>query len=85
MNDDELADRVSALPERFAGRLADDGLADVADAARAGEWGEAIDILLAGLTATGTPVTSRERDDLRELLESMGMPTDPIATLSVRD
>ena len=85
MNDDELANRVNALPGRFTDRLPESGLADVADAARAGEWGEAVDILLAGLARAGTPVTAGERAELRELLEFMGMPTGPVETLNVRD
>ena len=83
MNDDELASLVNELPGRFTDRLPEAGLADVADAARAGEWGEAVDILLAGLARSGTPVSASERDELRELLEFMGMPTDPIGTLNV--
>jgi hypothetical protein len=84
MNENDLADHVNALPGRFAGRLAEDGLMDVVDAAQAGEWGEAVDILLAGLVKTMTPVTAGERDELLELLNAMGMPTDPIATLNVQ-
>jgi hypothetical protein len=31
-----------------------------------------------------TPVTAEERDELRALLEAMGMPTEPIGRLNVQ-
>jgi hypothetical protein len=40
--------------------------------------------LAASLAAHRTPVTAAERDELLELLEAMGMPTDPIAELNVQ-
>ena len=83
MNESDIARGVTALPDRFADRLDGDGLADVRDAARAGEWGEAVDILLAGLVQAGTTVTVSERNELRSLLEAMGMPTDPVDALNV--
>jgi len=84
VNQNDIANLVSALPDRFADRLDDDGLADVRDAARAGEWGEAVDILLAGLIHAGTPVTVAEQGELRSLLEAMGMATDAVEALNVR-
>jgi hypothetical protein len=83
VNENDIANRISALPDRFADRLDGDGLADVRDAARAGEWGEAVDILLAGLNQTGTTVTVGEQSELRSLLEAMGMPTEPVDALNV--
>jgi len=83
VNESDIARGVTALPDRFADRLDGDGLADVRDAARAGEWGEAVDILLAGLVQAGTTVTVSERNELRSLLEAMGMPTDPVDALNV--
>jgi len=84
VNQNDIAHIVSGLPDRFADRLAGDGLADVRDAARAGEWGEAVDILLAGLIQTGTTVTVVEQGELRSLLEAMGMATDAVEALNVR-
>ena len=84
MNEIDIADRVSALPDRFADRLDGDGLADVRDAAHAGEWGEAVDILLAGLIQSGTTVTADEQSELRSLLEAMGMPAEAVDILNVR-
>jgi hypothetical protein len=40
--------------------------------------------LAASLAAHHTPVTAEERDELRGLLEAMGMPTDPIKQLNVQ-
>jgi hypothetical protein len=84
VNQDDIANLVSALPDRFQDRLDGEGLADVRDAARAGEWGEAVDILLAGLIQTGTPVTVGEQGELRSLLEAMGMATEAVDALEVR-
>ncbi len=49
-----------------------------------GEYGELTIELAASLAAHNTPVTSEERDELRALLEAMGMPTDPIERLNVQ-
>jgi hypothetical protein len=83
VNQDDIMRQVNALPDRFADRLAFSGLDDVRDAARAGEWGEAVDILLAGLIKGHVTVTADERDELRSLLTAMGMATEPIDRLSV--
>ena len=49
-----------------------------------GEYGELTIELAASLAAHHTPVTAAERDELRGLLEAMGMPTDPIGQLNVQ-
>ena len=49
-----------------------------------GEYGELTIELAAALAAHQTPVTPEERDELRELLEAMRMPTDPIEQLNVQ-
>jgi predicted glycosyltransferase len=49
-----------------------------------GEYGELTIELAASLAAHQVPVTAAERDELRELLEAMGMPTDPIGQLNVQ-
>jgi hypothetical protein len=84
VNDDEMMDRVNALPDRFAGRLDPTDLDDVREAAYAGEWGEAVDNLIAGLAETRAVVTAAERDELRTLLAAMGLPTDPTDGLNVQ-
>ena len=49
-----------------------------------GEYGELTIELAASLAKHHTPVTPEERDELRELLEAMRMPTDPIEQLNVQ-
>jgi len=77
-------DRVNALPDRFAGRLEPATFSQVRSAARAGEWGEAVDNLIAGLAETRAVVTAAERDELRALLAAMGLPTDLTDGLNVQ-
>ena len=52
-------------------------------AARAGEWAEALDVLLAALINTNAPVSAAERDELAALLEATGQPAGAAARLSV--
>ena len=84
MDDNEMMDRVNALPDRFAGRLEPATFNQVRSAARAGEWGEAVDNLIAGLAETRAVVTAAERDELSSLLAAMGLPTDLTDGLNVQ-
>lgn len=81
MNQSEIMTRVNALPGRFAGRISPEGLADVHDAARAGEWAEALDVLLAGLVKSNAPVSPAERDELATLLEATGLSSGAVTSL----
>jgi hypothetical protein len=56
----------------------------VRSAARAGEWGEAVDNLIAGLAETRAAVTTAERGELRSLLAAMGLLTDLTDGLNVQ-
>jgi len=85
MEDSEIARRASGLPRRFAGRIPSQTLDIVALMNGGGEYGELTIELAASLAAHQTPVSAAERDELRELLEATGMPTDPIGALNVRD
>ena len=76
--------RASSLPRRFAGRVPSQTL-DIMALNGGGEYGELTIELAASLAAHQAPVTAAERDELRELLEATGMPTDPIGALNVRD
>ena len=84
MNESEVIERVEALPELYASRVRPEDLDGLRSMAGAGEWQELMDLLIAGLGLTRAPVTAAERDELLELLEAMGMPTDPIGELNVQ-
>lgn len=78
MKPEDLAARCARLHITYGGRLPARGLSDVREAAAAGEYTEAVDVLLAGLIALRTPVTGTERDELAELAEAAGI--DPART-----
>ena len=80
----DIITRLKALPEPFAERLHGKVSFDVSNAARAGEWSEALDVLLAGLINGNAPVSAAERDELAALLEATGQPVGAVARLSVR-
>ena len=84
MTEDEIIDKAEALPERFADRLTESALWSVKRMRGGGEYGLLTIEVAASLAAHHTPVTAAERDELRELLEAMGMPTDPIGQLKVQ-
>jgi hypothetical protein len=48
-----------------------------------GEWGELLDLLLAILLQTRAPVTADERNQLRDVLEGWGLPTNQLDDLVV--
>ncbi|HUK72578.1 MAG TPA: hypothetical protein VLW50_28065 [Streptosporangiaceae bacterium] len=48
-----------------------------------GEYGELAIELAVTLASTSARVTESERDELRLILEATGMPTEPIAQLTV--
>lgn len=80
----EIARRASNLPHRFADRIPQNTLEIIELMDGGGEYGELTIELAASLAAHNTPVTSEERDELRALLEAMGMPTEPIGRLNVQ-
>jgi len=84
VSEHEMMDRVNALPDRFAARLEPATFNQVRSAARAGEWGEAVDNLIAGLVETQAAVTTAERDELCSLLGTMGLPTDITKGLNIQ-
>lgn len=84
MDEYEIAQRASGLPQRFAGRIPPQTLKIVQLMEEGGEYGELVIELAASLAAHGVAVTAAERDELLALLQAMGMPTDPIPKLNVR-
>ena len=85
MDEYEVAQRASSLPRRFADRIPQQTMEIIELMDGGGEYGELTIELAASLAAHNTPVTPDERDELRALLEAMGMPTDPIEQLNVQD
>ena len=84
MTEDEIIEKAEALPDQFASRLTGSALWSIKQMRSGGEYGELTIELAASLAAHQVPVTAAERDELRELLEAMGMPTDPIGQLNVQ-
>jgi hypothetical protein len=82
MEDDELARRAYALPDRFKDRLSARTFEHVRSAARAGEWDEEIDILLAGLQKNESTISAAERDETQALLDAMGESSERLDQLS---
>jgi hypothetical protein len=75
--------RLKALPEPFAERLESLSGCDVREAVRAGDWGKALELLLAGLAESGAPVSPAEHEELTMLLAAIGQPAAAIPALSV--
>jgi hypothetical protein len=85
--DADIVTRLKALPEQFADRL--DWVDwrvrfDVGRAARSGEWGVALDVLLTALTKSGAPVSPAERDELAAMLGATGQPAGAVVRLSIK-
>lgn len=78
-----IVTRLKALPEPFAGRLHGRVRFEVFNAARAGDWAQALDLLLAGLIKSNTAVSPAERNELATLLEAAGQPAGAVARLRV--
>jgi hypothetical protein len=73
--------RLKALPEPFAQRLHWQTRHSVGNAARAGEWDEALGMLIAGL-ADSNAVSAAEREELTTLLAAAGLPASAIAAVT---
>ncbi len=84
MNEADLATRTATLPELFADRLPASALDGLRAMAGGGEWGELLDLLIATLQQTGTAVSDEERNVLRYVLASWGLPTDHVNDLGMR-
>jgi hypothetical protein len=83
VNESEFIERAQALPALFAGRVRPADLDGLRSMARAGEWRELVDLLVASLGATGAPVTAGERGELRSLLAAMDLAEAPLGGLNV--
>jgi hypothetical protein len=74
--------RINALPNRFTGRLDPQAVADVREAARVGEWTEALEMLSADLVNREAHLSAVELDELAALFAAAGLPVRPIRTRS---
>jgi hypothetical protein len=83
VNESEVIQRAESLPDAFADRVRPEDLDGLRSMARAGEWRELVDLLVASLGSAGAPVTAGERGELRSLLAAMDMPDAPLAGLTV--
>ena len=83
MNETEIIQRAEELPDRFADRLPPETLESLRLMEAGGEYGELLIELAAALAKQGVPVTARERDELRDLLDATGMPAEPVGRLII--
>ena len=83
VDENEVIERLDALPDLYADRVRPVDLAAMRSLAGGGEWDELIDVLVASLNLTQAAVTSGERDELRSLLAAMDMPVEPLTGLNV--
>lgn len=82
--DASILTRLKALPEPFAERLDSKASHNVNEAADAGAWDKALELLLAGLAESGAPVSPVAREELTALLAAIGQPAAAVSALSVR-
>lgn len=85
MDETEVARHASQLPAHFRARLNPDTYADINRSVRVGEWGEALEQLVAALRQTNVPITIQERDELNDLFTAVDLFTDPLDALTVAD
>jgi hypothetical protein len=83
VNEADVIQRVEALPGRYADRVRPQDLDGMRSMADGGEWQELVDLLIASLSLTRSPVTADERNELRSLAQAMDLPTDQLAELHV--
>ena len=74
--------RLKALPQPFAERLDGRASYNIYKAARACEWDNALEVLLAGLAESNAPVSPAEHAELTALLAATGQPAAATTALS---
>ena len=84
MDEYEIARRARTLPERFAARVTAETLESLQLMEAGGEHGLLTEELAAALAAQRTPVSAEEKQELRELLVAMDLPTTDADRLEVR-
>ncbi len=73
LSDREIRLRVQTIPERFQDRFPQD-YPRLSRDRDSGEWEEVVENLLAALHQDRAPVSTRERDELHQLVSSMNLP-----------
>jgi hypothetical protein len=81
--DADIRTRLRALPEPFAERLDWEARYGVYKAACAGDWGSAVNMLVAGLAESKAAVSPAERDELDALLAAVSQGAEGGAGLEV--
>ncbi len=80
----EIARRASALPAKFADRVPLETLDGLRLMDEGGEYGELTIELAATLGKIGAVVSPAEQQELRELLDATGMPTESVDLIHVQ-
>lgn len=79
----EFRTLAESLLDRLGARLDETQASIVREYLQVGEWHEAVDNLVATVAADDVRITEPEREDLRQLAESLTMPADVLARVSV--
>ena len=83
MDQREVMASVRGLADRLANRVPQADLEGLRSMDQAGEWRELVDLLVASLASTGTPITSAEHAELRTIVDAMQMENDSLSRLNV--
>jgi hypothetical protein len=81
----QLAQAMQNLPALFSDRLNADDIDALLMMAKAGEWTEEMDLLIATLADRQQAVTDRERLELTDLLGKLELPTDQLELVPSAD
>lgn len=77
----ELAEKMRALPGRYAERLSSGASARITVLAGAGQWEKAVEQLIASLCSRSQAITGTERGDLHTLAGALNLPAERIDAL----
>ncbi|MGH3646149.1 MAG: hypothetical protein ACRDTM_03080 [Micromonosporaceae bacterium] len=83
LSESEMHWRIGNMPERYADRLPERSLKQIVSFRNAGEWKFVVDWLMASLVRHSVTISTRERDELAEILPMLRLPTDELEQLTV--
>jgi hypothetical protein len=72
------------LPGQYAGRVRQEDVVGMRSMARAGEWRELVDLLVASLAYNQASITAEEASALRGYLEELNISESPIDQITIR-